>query len=177
MHYYTKEDAVKSCKHDIKCLRDSAQKIRLIKEIVRAFDGRVYNCRFDEAIQALNDDEAYFYCTNNYGWYHIIYSPRRDPWSKELLSVPAAVRGGSDKGKPEEKVFTDTKRIIADKMIELLNNKYADLLREANELENALTKIDEVLLQTKQLKQLYNVLVDTLPYSVQEKFNIQKCWR
>jgi prefoldin subunit 5 len=66
---------------------------------------------------------------------------------------------------------------MAGKMIERLNTKYENLLKEATHLENALTKVDEIIAKTQELKRLYNVIVSELPYEVQNNFGLQHCWR
>ena len=172
------EEAQKKCSKHAEDLRLAAQKIRLIKEITKTFDGKVYNCRFDEAIKDLSDDKNIFYVTIRYGRFEVVYTPRHSGNFITLLSGYAATKGEPEKNARQEDIlFTPTKRIMADKMIERLNTKYENLLKEATQLENALTKVDEIIAKTQELKRLYNVIVSELPYEVQNNFGLQHCWR
>lgn len=174
----TIEEAHKASARKAAYLREAATKIRLIKEIAKQFDNKVYNCRFDEAVQALSDDENTFYCYNRYNNFEIIFTKRHSAFSVALLGVRAAIKGEQNPlRKRTDIVFTPTKRIMADKMIELLNERYARLLKEASEIETALQNIDEVLLRAQELKKMYNVMVSTLPYEIQNNFNIEHYWR
>ena len=172
------EEARKKCSKHAEDLRLAAQKIRLIKEIAKAFDDKVYNCRFDEAIKELSDDKNIFYVTIRYGRFEVVYTPRCSGNYITLLSGYTATKGEPEKSARQEDIlFTPTKRIMAGKMIERLNTKYENLLKEATQLENALTKVDEIIAKTQELKRLYNVIVSELPSEVQNNFGLQHCWR
>lgn len=174
----TREEAQKASARKAEYLREAATKIRLIKDIAQQFDGKVYNCRFDEAVRALSDDKNTFYCNNRYGNFEIIFSKRHSPFSIALLGARAAIKGEQNPlRKRTDIVFTPTKRIMADKMIELMNLKYEKLLKEATAIETALQNIDEVLLRAQELKKMYNVMVSALPYEIQNNFRLEHYWR
>lgn len=174
----TREEAHKASARKAAYLREAATKIRLIKEIAKQFDNKVYNCRFDEAVRALSDDENTFYCYNRYNNFEIIFTKRHSTFSVALLGVRAAIKGelGPNCARTDI-VFTPTKRIMADKMIEFMNLKYEKLLKEATAIETALQNIDEVLLRAQELKKAYNIMVGALPYEIQNNFRLEHYWR
>lgn len=105
-------------------LRTAAGLIKRLKPVIKAFNGKVYNCRFDNAIGALSDAEHRFYCYNSYGWFYITYTHNNSYSTRITLLSAFSCKG-------EQKEFTtdheaavfDNKRILADKMITLLNTK------------------------------------------------------
>lgn len=174
----TREEAHKASARKAAYLREAATKIRLIKEIAKRFDNKVYNCHFDEAVRALSDDHNTYYCSNRYNNFEIIFSKRHSSFSVALLGARAAIKGEPGPNCTRtDIVFTPTKRIMADKMIELMNLKYEKLLKEATAIETALLQIDEVLLRAQELKKAYNVMISALPYEIQNNFNVSPYWR
>lgn len=174
----TREEAQKASERKAEYLREAATKIRLIKDIAQQFDGKVYNYRFDEAVRALSDDHNTFYCSNDYGNFEVVFTKRYSGFRVALLGARAAIKGEPGPNCTRtDIVFTPTKRIMADKMIELMNLKYEKLLKEATAIETALQNIDEVLLRAQELKKMYNVMVSALPYEIQNNFRLEHYWR
>lgn len=58
-------------------------------------------------------------------------------------------------------------------MTELLNNKYSEILKKAQELENALNNIETTLDQLEQIKNTYKLVADALPYQIRDVFGIK----
>lgn len=159
-------------------LRDAAGTINRVKEVVKKFDGKVYNCRFDEAISDLTDDRNRFYVSNSYGWFYL-YCYKR---GTNLNNAPSLLTGYSckadqikDQTREEYKIF-DGKRIKADAMIEGLNRSRERLLQEAFELENAAADLDNTLQMIGSLKNAINSLICGLPYTVQDACGLKRVY-
>ena len=155
-------------------MRKTARQISRVKAAVLPFDGKVYNCRFDEAIKALSDDEARFWVSNSYGWFYIQCMPKgcsNYNEDRSLLSAYGCVAGDKYdrvKNREELQVFSDKKRIDAKKMCELLTAKYDELMRNAGEFDRAADNLEMVLDQIEKLKKMISAIEAPLPYEVRE---------
>ena len=151
--------------------RQAAGQIKKIKPVVMQFDGKIYNKRFDEAISALSDDENIFYCSNSYGWFYLHHRAKESGYNEgnDLLTGYSCKATENERRYSTEdinKLFEDNKRIKADKMIERLNSKYASLLKEAADLEEAADNLDTFYKQFDNTLHLLNTLVHQVPYTV-----------
>ena len=72
--------------------------------------------------------------------------------------------------------MTDKKRLKADKIIEALNDKYAELLKKATALEAGADSIDGILEQVAQLKSMLNIIVNSVPYEVSDAYGLKRYW-
>ena len=166
------EQKKENIKKQIEALRTASRQVGKIKKVVQEFNGKVYNCRFDQAIEQLSDKEAglRFYTQDYYTTFAIQCSTSHFYSPVALLETFRPV-----KGQAENKCicFDENKRIKADKMIELLNNKYSEILQKAQELENALNNIDATLNQLEQIKHTYKLVADALPYQIRDVFGIK----
>jgi len=166
------EQKKENIKKQIEALRTASKQIGKIKKAVKEFDGKVYNCRFDQAIAQLSDKEAglRFYTQDYYTTFAIQCSTSNFYSPVALLETYRPV-----KGQTQDKCicFDENKRIKADKMIELLNNKYSEILKKAQELENALNNIETTLNQLEQIKNTHKLVTDALPYQIRDVFGIK----
>lgn len=145
-------------------LRRAGASIRRLKPVIRSFDGKVYNKRFNEAINAAGDETNRFYCHDIHGFYHISWNEPGARYSDDITVLTGYSCTGSQKDRPDDqyKIF-DGKRIISDKMIEELTRKYEAIQAEAYKLETAAQDLEETLTRIKETKELYNHLVNSLP--------------
>jgi len=160
--------------------RTAAAMIRRVRNTVRSFDGKIYNCKFDEAISALTDEESRFYCSNSYGWFYIYYTPRKSSLSRmdeALLSGYSCKSSDYVKLQTNENaIMFDGKRVIADKMEEALKAKRESLLKEAYELETVANELEETMTRIKSTKALLNNMVQALPQAVRDACNLKYCY-
>lgn len=166
------EQKKENIKKQIEAFRTASKQIGKIKKVVQEFDGKIYNCRFDKAISELSDKEAglRFYTQDYYTTFAIQCSTSQFYSPVALLETYRPVKG---QAKDKCICFDENKRIKADKMIELLNNRYAEILKKAQELENALSNIDATLNQLEQIKHTYKLVADGLPYQIRDTFGIK----
>lgn len=153
--------------------RRAAAIIRQVREKATQFDGKVYNKKFDDAVEALTDDLSRLNCYNSYGWFYIDYIPTdtKDNYrNKQSLLAAYSCKASEQRGcmtREENKVFDD-KRINAAKMGELLNNKREELLKEAYTLETIAEELETVVAQYEQIERIKAHLVESVPYEIRE---------
>lgn len=140
-------------------LRFAASQICKVKKVVLAFDGKIYNCKFDKAIQELSENKTMFYCHSSYGWLYLECHTLQNK-TITLLTTKAAEK------EKEKDCFTEKKRIKAENMIDLLNSKYGECLKRATEIENSMQTLDQKLQQIAQLKKAINHIVSEIPSEV-----------
>ena len=168
MIYGSIEDKKKAIRAEAEALRSASRRICQLKALIKQFDGKVYNKRFDEAIRSISDDEATFCGYVYYERYTITFRPRRCGSNHEitLVNSPSAQNCTNHPENIDKTdcIFTEKKRIVADKIIEALNSKYAGLLREAAALEQSADDLENILDSIDRLKRQINKIVDSLPY-------------
>ena len=160
-------------------LRDAAGSVNRVKEVIRDFDGKIYNCRFDEAIANLTDEDHRFYVSNHYGWFYIQFSPRKGNYNNTQSILSGYSCKASDQVREQtrqECILFDGKRINAAAMINGLNNKREELLREAYTLESAADNLEKTLQQITDTKALLNNLVQGLPSIVRDACGLKYCY-
>ena len=132
----------------IEANREGAQLIPSIKKVVTRFDGKVYNIRLQKALQAEIRDNIY--CQVRYSIIEI-YTYYGNSYEQITLACV-----------PLDKGLTD-KRINADVFIDYLNEKRAELLKEAYEIEQGIPLIDTYKAQFEVLQEQINNLRESIP--------------
>lgn len=176
---YTIEDQKKYILSRASMLREAADSMNRVKEVVRKFDGKIYNCKFDEAIQDLTEDTNRFYVSNQYGWFYIQFCPRNGSYNNTVSLLTGYSCKASDSIKEQtntDYILFDGKRVNAEKMIEGLNRKRAALLKEAYELETVAADLEKTVKQINDTKSLLNTLVQSLPSIVRDACNLKYCY-
>lgn len=176
---YGAENQKKTIQNRIEALREAADQIKRIKKLVQSFDGKIYNKRFDEALAGLSGENFRIYGSNSYGWYYIHYIPRHGSYNDSITlltgySCKAENKISEDHQKEEFIIFDTNKRIKAAAMIEGLNRKYAELLKEAYELEETFKNIDQILNQVKKAKEILSAIVAPLPSIIIDTYGIKR---
>lgn len=145
-------------------LRAGVAAMNALKPVIRAFDGKVYNCRFDDAIYTLSDDTARYCASNHCGWFSIKWNARRTSYSDNICLLSAySCKGSPIKNQDPENAVFDRKRINAEKMICRMNHEREKLLSEAYKLEIAAADLEKHLQQISDTKKMLYCLVNSLP--------------
>ena len=145
-------------------LRAGVAAMNALKPVIRAFDGKIYNCRFDDAIYALTSDTARYYASNRYGWFNIEWNSRKAAYTNNICLLSAySCKGSPIKDQNPENIVFDGKRIIAEKMIYCIDCKREKLLSEAYKLEIAVADLEKHLQQISDTKKILYCLVNSLP--------------
>ena len=166
--FYTREDAKKELAKEAQALRSAASNIYRIKKVVSAYNGKVYNCRFNEAIKQLCNDKIRIYSNVNYYGYFVL-----DFYDKETNKTVNLIYTKKATKDSETELFTTAKRIKAESFIDSLNAKYAELLKRATEIEQATAGIENTLQQLQSLKKSINHIISCLPAEVTNIYNLK----
>lgn len=176
MSYYGNlEDGKKEVQNRIDILRFTASQIDKIKPVFRAFDGKIYNKRFDDAIEALSDDQGRFYVSNHYRWMNIEAYKKHSLCNERYSALTVPSCSGErfeDFAGREDSIFTENKRIIADKAIKALDTRKEKLLEQAASYEKTLEDADDILAQVAYFKGILGSLIETVPYELRQYLKI-----
>lgn len=152
----SKEDAVKEY---CDLCRKAAALYKDIAPVIRQFDKKVYNCRFDKAIRAATTGQ------------HVYVSKQFDTYIEiafyecgktfQLATIKTAD-------------LIDGKRINADLLIADAQRRREQHLKDASQAEKVAGDIDTVKAQLESLKKAYNSIVDSVPYAIQDIYNIKR---
>lgn len=145
------ERALQECKNYSESRRQAASLYRAITDVIREFDGKVYNVRLERALKEAIKP-CYVYCEKRFDkWIAVrVSTGRYNEWF-DLVTI-------------DIDDLTDGKRIPAEKMIESAQIKRAQLLEEAAQMEHFVENIDTICKQLESVKKTYNAIVDNLPY-------------
>lgn len=142
----------------INALRDAANVIPALCKVIREFDGKVYNVRFDRAIKAATDQHVYV--DTRYNWISIqMYAQSFSGASITLAQIRREdLKGG--------------KRIPADKMIESARSCRASFLNDAYCLESSKDEMYQAREYIIQEVEKLNRYVGSLPSVARDLYEI-----
>lgn len=151
--YYTREKQDEAARKKIEAYREAAALCARIKPVIAAFDGKVYNCRFDKKIAEYG---RLFVHRNSYNFSIDLY---KDCAQLCVCSVKV------DEGIKE-------KRIQADVLIESCNQRREELLKRAYTIEQELTQVDLYIASFEEIKKDVEHLRKSLSYEVVEIYGL-----
>lgn len=154
------EDQVARAKSKAEYHRKAAALFPAVRKVVEKFDGKVYNCRFDKAMQDLGTEEQHIYCYKQSGrWVNVyIYGAHGYNDQYTVLSLDL------------EKM--ENKRIVAEKVIEEMREKRADHLKRANELENSAEKVKRIKDRMEEIDREVSAMMKSVSYEVQDVYSM-----
>ena len=153
--------------HEADVIRTAAAQIPKLKKVIDAYDGKMYNKRFDEAIRNLSTDEIRFSAYTSYNWYYVECYPGCNYSERQgLLTGYAAKRDDTRYTDEKNVIFSDSKRILKDKMYQALNTRREKMLQEAAELERIAAELDVTLQNIEYLRSMLTAMVGSLPSHV-----------
>lgn len=148
------EAATKTAKTYCEDRRQIVKLIPIVREVIRKFDGKVYNKRFNtalgKAIEAKHGKDFYF----NAGL----------SVSGEWLWISAGITGHwSDSETLCGYKLDDGKRLNAEKMIESCNKYYSEILQEVSEIECSIDRMPEIIEQLSKLHFMQDQIIKSVP--------------
>lgn len=172
------EEKKKAILNKVSYYRRAASAINTIKPVIQAFNGKVYNKRFDEAIRALNtpDNEDHFHAYTQYRWFYIDFTPGCSYSEKKTLLHGYSCTGETvpEDHREEKNVIFDGKRINAEKMINSAEKQREYLLKTAYELETAAADLETTLQRISDTEKLLYTLTHNVPSEVVDICNIKR---
>jgi hypothetical protein len=156
MRYYSKEEQDKAAHTRANEYRKAAAVFPRLKKVVTAFDGKVFNCRLEKALNEDPDQERIF-VQKRYKWLEF------HTWHNGNQYTIAAI---------QLEDMPEGKRIPADLIIKSAEEKRISLLKSAAEIESAMEKVDIVKQQIQQLQHLLTGITGALPYEVKDIYGL-----
>lgn len=140
--------------------RAAAAAFPVVRRVIERFDGKVYNCRLEQALKSEIGESGSIYCRKEYdGSISIEYTPRGAYSWQCVGSIPLSA---------------DSKRIDARAVVEDMKDRRADHLKRAFDIEETERHIDEILQQIEGGKRALNRLIDSIPYEVLDAYGIRQ---
>lgn len=156
--YGTRGDQDKAIAERIAAHREAAEMTVKCKPIIQHFNSKCYNCRLDKALK----DAGRVYAKKYEKYIEIYCYTGAHGYSCNFTLARL----------PIDKFTTDGKRINAGAVIDELNDRRADHLKRAAEIEEAAAHIDETLVRMDAAKRVIDGIRESLPYAVRDIYNL-----
>lgn len=164
MRFYGDIEAANKEAHErAESYRTAAGYILAITKVLKDFDGKVYNCRLDKALQAATDNRVYVDKTQ---YYFQIYTWNRHNYSHHITLASI---------KPED--LTEGKRIPADKLIESLKEHRESLLKKAYAIETNIDQMPQIKEYIRQTKEKLESYCRSFPDDLRDIYGLPYCVR
>ena len=165
----TTEEAIKKTLSDIEEMQAVNAALPAIKKVISSFDGKVMNKRLEAALQAA-DLPGRIYIYNRDNSWEVHYHPEKsNNWYTVLWG-----------GKPtckyyhQESSFVDPdKRINARRAFELIETGRVERLQKITAYRDHLDNYEVKKAQIELLKKQLKAIADTIPYTMQDYFNMR----
>ena len=156
MGYYTREDQDKAIKAYIDDLQEAVNLFTAVRDVVQEFDGKVFNCRFEKALQ--DKSERRIYAKKEHSRINIYIYTTPDIYTLASVQI---------------KDMKDGKRINADLFLESARQYRDERLKEISEARKAAENIDQIKSQIKQLENAIYAITGTVKsYRVKEIYGL-----
>lgn len=157
--FYSEESRRTGCLNTAKAHREAAALFPQIRKVFESFDGKVYNCRLEKALQESTGRRIYTQKTG-YTLSVYLYLPDYRGNSEYTIAVIKTAE------------LVDGKRIPAAALIESARQHREEHLQQAALLESAPDTMPETAQRIRYFIDQANKLIDSLPYSVREMYGI-----
>lgn len=148
-------DPAEELKKRATAYRNAAGLFPAVRKTAETFDGKVYNCRFEKALQEATGSRVF--AAKRYKWIEIyIYEDGRQITLAQIA----------------QDALKDGKRIPADMIIESAREHRESLLKRATELETAIEKVPDIRRQIETLSGMICQLRDSIPYEVRDVYRL-----
>lgn len=184
MKHYCNEDARNLVEIEIKNRKEALRLYDGIIEVVKKFDGKVLNKRFDTALKKVDGRLSY---NREYSWLEIkmnvfdsrsCKSVKKDSYgysctnyiSDSYLRLNSLLYAYSHN--PDEKVALDNERIISANIILALIKGKRQIEETIEELEESISKVDEWKNRLKEIENEMRKTMNEVPYIIREYYDI-----
>lgn len=158
--YGTRQERDKKAMEQAAFLRDCAGLFPALRRVFYEFDGKVFNCKLEKALREAT------------GWH--LTAAKRFKWLEVSIYKDGCQR---TLAQIELANLVDEKRIPAALLIESAREKREKMLTEAADIEKSMQQVDLVKQQIDYLTKQINAVMNTLPYSVRDIYNLHYCVR
>ena len=161
--YGSIEEANKEARNRANDYRTAAGYIPEITKIIKDFDGKVYNCRLDKALQAATNNRV-FVSKTEYNFSIYTYPRNHYSFHITLACIPADA-------------LTDGKRIPADKIIESFKEHRETVLKNAFEIESNIDQMEQVRAYISQTKEKLEAYCRSFNNDLRDIYGLPYCVR
>lgn len=179
--YYGEEVAERLVRLTIDNLREAAEVCDQVEEVVRDFDGKIFNIKFEKALEEKTGKR--FSVGRNYIMEDYIkqLSIRMSLDKRSVKSGEYSCEYVTDTDIPICKVYSDekekapviAKRIVAANIIPVIQEMKKEHLAEADKYEAAMTRISEWQNRHEDLKKEEKKLRDEIPYMIRDYYGME----
>lgn len=164
------DEAIKQTLKDIETMEAVNKALPEIKKVIAKWDGKVFNKRIESDLKALNLPGHIYYSTSYEERYEINYSPEGSHKWFTILHTMKPTNKYYDK----EKSFLDPdKRLSAERAFQYIEAGRVERLKTITAYKEHLTTWEQKKEQIEMLKKQLNTIVSTIPYTMQDYFNIR----
>ena len=168
--YLTTEDAIKRTLKDIEEMEAVNAALPIIKKVIEAWDGKVLNKRFGDALQAAGLPGR-IYLDNHYDTtWEVHYHPEN---SNNWYTVLHGAKPTCKYYKPENSFVTPEKRISAAQAFTLIEAGRVERLQKITAYKEHLRTWEAKKAQIEMLKKQLKTITDSIPYAMQDYFNMR----
>lgn len=160
--YYTIEEQKKAIKTKADLFDKAAKTGNGLYETIKKFDGKQYNKRFREALESATENISVYDDSWNF------YIEYRQGYGEHvtLVSAETCTCGRVPKDPTKERVVFDGKKIIADKLINLMKKNQKSCRLRANQYRGIADDLEARTKRINTIKEMYRKEVNSLPYEI-----------
>jgi hypothetical protein len=165
----TTDEAIKRTLHDIEDMQAVNAALPIIKKVIQQFDHKIMNKRLETALQDAGLPGRIYIHDRDNSW-DIYYYPENSNNCMTVLwgSKPACTYYN------KEKSFVDPdKRINAARAFELIETGRVERLQKITAYREHLNTYETKKAQIELLKKQLKAITDTIPYAMQDYFNMR----
>lgn len=166
MRFYNPDDALKQTQKDIECYNEINSLLPEIKKVFKAFDGKVFNCKLEKALQEINPRIHVYKRSYIYEIY--MYSQ----YCSNALTICSSAIPGTQYHDNKKHFVQDNKRINAALAFEDIEAHRVTRLQEIASWNTFLENRETLQQQLDQLKKQIEYLSDQIPWKMRDYFNI-----
>lgn len=186
MKYYCNEDAKNLVELEIQNRKEALKLYDGIIEVVKKFDGKVLNKRFDTALKKFdgrlgyNERNSFFEIEMNVFDNRSCKSVKKDTYgysctnyiTDSYLTLNTIMYTFSYNPDIEKVMLDKDRRIIAEVVIKGLEKGKADIEKKIEVLENSIDKAEEWKTKLEKLKREVENVMSEVPYIIREYYDI-----
>lgn len=167
---YNTDEAIKKTLRDIEEIEAANKALPEIKKVIEKWDGKVINKRFGDDLQAAGIPGHIYLGTHYENSYEICYQPEN---GHKWFTVLFGTRPSCNYYVKEKSFVDPDKRISAERAFQLLEAGRVDRLKTIAAYREHLATWKEKKAQMEILKKQLRTLADSIPYTMQDYFNMR----
>lgn len=166
----SKEEAIKKTLKEIEEMQEVNKALPAIKKVINKWNNKVFNKNLEKDLQALDLPGRVYVYTHYQTTIEIYYRPEQGNNNYTVLS---GTKPGTRYYTEEKSFLGPTKRINAAKAGEIIESNRVERLQRITQYREHLETWEAKKAQIDQLKKQLNTIIGTIPYTMQDYFNMR----